>query len=368
MGRFLAIGLVLAAACGDNIDVDGIGSPPDDTVGPGELGTPTPRLVPQVCGAQSWTTNIAADPKMDVAVLPRQQGGATVLAVPYTGGTMTGFNLDARMNMIGEGAKVEIDNVFNGVSVSTVGDRLVAVSHNRDAVFVHMLDDDFANPQWIAKFPGSLISKPSLHEIQGDLVLPIATDDGLVLHRLYDSLEPRDTLLVKATEPAIAMDAVQLGVSTMAAWSTRGSCHLMMMPAFAAGPTTELSGACPSLRLAANAQSGEGLLAFAGHDGVRLVHFTPTHLGSESRLVRADATAPRVIFDGQRIWVSYLDVRGDVVIGFLDTDGKLVTTSLGGPQPFGAAYELVMMDGAPWVFALEADGYTAHRLCVGSRL
>jgi hypothetical protein len=27
-----------------------------------------------------------------------------------------------------------------------------------------------------------------------------------------------------------------------------------------------------------------------------------------------------------------------------------------------------MMDGAPWVFALEADGYTAHRLCVGSRL
>jgi hypothetical protein len=34
-----------------------------------------------------------------------------------------------------------------------------------------------------------------------------------------------------------------------------------------------------------------------------------------------------------------------------------------GPQPGFDAYELVMVDGQPWVMTLDVDGYTAHHVC-----
>jgi hypothetical protein len=38
--------------------------------------------------------------------------------------------------------------------------------------------------------------------------------------------------------------------------------------------------------------------------------------------------------------------------------------SLGAPQPERSGYELIMMDGAPTVFSVDAGGYTAYRMCV----
>ena len=41
--------------------------------------------------------------------------------------------------------------------------------------------------------------------------------------------------------------------------------------------------------------------------------------------------------------------------------------SLAGPQPHHQAYELAMVQGSPWVFALDANGYSAHRMCLAAQ-
>src|SRR5687767_13987797 len=125
MGRFLSIVAVLAAACGDNSDVEGPGPGPNDDIGPLNTGDVIPRYFPQVCGARSWTTNIADDPAMDLSVAPRPEG-ATILAVPRVGGSMTGFVLDTRMEMVGDGTKVAIDSAFDQVSASFINGRVVS--------------------------------------------------------------------------------------------------------------------------------------------------------------------------------------------------------------------------------------------------
>ena len=84
----------------------------------------------------------------------------------------------------------------------------------------------------------------------------------------------------------------------------------------------------------------------------------------DARLLRDSTSSPRAVFDGKNFWVSYLDARGDILVGFLDGDRKLVTMSLAGPRPDDQAYELLLVDGNPWVFALGNEGYTAHRMCV----
>ncbi len=72
------------------------------------------------------------------------------------------------------------------------------------------------------------------------------------------------------------------------------------------------------------------------------------------------------MYDGERFWISYLDARGDVVVGFLDEHNKPITMSLGAPQPERAGYELVMIDGASTVFSVDDKGYTAYSMCVDS--
>jgi len=38
--------------------------------------------------------------------------------------------------------------------------------------------------------------------------------------------------------------------------------------------------------------------------------------------------------------------------------------SLEGPKPYTSAYQLQMVEGAPWVFAFDNTGYTGNRMCV----
>ena len=74
--------------------------------------------------------------------------------------------------------------------------------------------------------------------------------------------------------------------------------------------------------------------------------------------------APRVVFDGSRYWVSYLNDHNDVIVGYIDGNNHLVSTSLNGPQPANDAYEMTMIDHNPWVFTLDANGYEAHKMCL----
>lgn len=361
MGRFSSILLLLLVACGDNLTDDGVVSGLPDQVHPNGNGTALPRYVPAVCGVQSWTTDLAAD-AMNVSVAPHP-AGAAVLAVPRAGGSIAGFVLDTRMDMI-NATKVPIDGTYTQVTASYLNDRTVAAAVHDDTIVVSLLDENLANPQLLAKVPGRFLAEPAFFHTQSELVMPVVGDDGLWLHRFDKSLTLLDSKHVLATAPATAMTAAQLGVAMLTAWSTESDCHLMLTSTYSPGTTAHVESACNAPRVAVDQHTGAGVMVFEGTDGVHEMPIQQTQFGGASRLVRPGSSAPRTLFDGTSFWVSYLDERGDIIVGFLDANRHLVSMSLAGPKPTAGAYDLVMVGQNPWVLSLGSDGYSAYRLCV----
>ena len=71
------------------------------------------------------------------------------------------------------------------------------------------------------------------------------------------------------------------------------------------------------------------------------------------------------MFDGDRYWISYLNARGEVTVGYLDDDRHIVSMGLTGVQPMAQAYDLAVIDGAVWVYALDGiSGYTGTQMCL----
>jgi hypothetical protein len=365
MGRFSAVVLLLLAACGDNLIVDdGAGPGPTDEVNPVGNQSPVPRYVPSVCGVQTWNANVG-DAGMNVSVAARPDG-AVMLATPRSGGTLSGIVMDTRMNMV-SAPKIAIDGTFTQVVASYVGNRITSTAVGGGAVFLHLLDDDLGNPQYTAKFPGTYVADPAFYNTQADLVMPIAGDDGLWLHRFDDSFEPLESKLLLATKPARSMAAAQMGVALLTAWSTDSECYMMLTSTFSAGLSKRIAVACADPRLAVDQKTGSAVMVFDSPAGVRMMSIQASQFGGDARVLRDATTAPRTLFDGTNFWISYLDSRGDVIVGFLDGNRQLVTMSLAGPKPEQEAYELVMVDNRPWVFSLGSEGYSAYRLCVDAQ-
>jgi hypothetical protein len=367
MGRFSSILLLLLAACGDNLTLEGPGPGPGDEVSPNGNATATPRYVPSVCGVQTWSTNITGDPGMNVSVAARPDGAA-VLATPRMGGMLTGFVLDTRMNMVSTN-KLAIDGLFTHVTASFIENRMVSTAVQGGAVFMHLLDNDLTNPQYTAKLPGTHIADPAFYRIQSDLVMPIAGDNGLWLHRFDDSFEPIGSMHVAPTKPVRSFTAAQMGVAVMTAWSTDSECYMMLTSTFSGGVDTRVPVACHDPRIAVNQTTGEGVMVFDSPEGVRMMGIQTTQFGGSARVLREGTSAARTLFDGTNFWISYLDQRGDVLIGLLDGNRQLTTMSLAGEgsKPEAQAYELVMVDNNPWVFSLGNEGYTAHRMCIATQ-
>ena len=251
------------------------------------------------------------------------------------------------------------------MSASQIDGRLVATAADIGAVRLSLLDDRLGNPREIAKLPLGFIADPAVFMADGARFVPIANDTGLVLHQFDAAWQPISSQQVATTsEPATGMTATQFGQTTLAVWSTQNTCNLMMLSTLSPNLGSQIAVPCAAPRIAAEAANGTATLVFEGGNAVRLMHISHTQMGGGSAMVRPGATSPRVVFDGQRYWVSYLDVRGDVIVGFVDGDGQVVSMSLAGPQPQHGAYELAMVDNAPWVFSLDATGYTAHRMCI----
>ncbi|HTL32959.1 MAG TPA: hypothetical protein VL326_07535 [Kofleriaceae bacterium] len=364
MGRFSSILVLLlgAAACGDNLGPDDTSiSGGTDQVDPSGNQTATPRFVPSVCGVQTYTTNLSGD-AMQLSVAARPQG-AVLLTTSTTGSLMSGFVLDDRMQMQAA-TKLAIDGSFTSVVASYRNERLVSTAVQDGAVFMHLLDPDLGNPQYTAKLPGRLVSEPAFYNVQGDMVMPIAGDDGLWMGRFQDSFEPIDGKLMIPTKPARSMAAAQIGVATFVAWSTDSECYMYETSTYGAGVDTRLPVACNDPKLAVNQKTGDGVMAFNTSEGVRLMAFSNTSFGGDSALLRDSTSDPRVMFDGTNFWVSYLDTRGDILVGFLDANHNPITMSLAGPKPSSQAYDLVMIQGAPWVVSLDNGTASAYRLCV----
>jgi hypothetical protein len=364
MGRTSATTLLLLslAACGDNLDDGSLGAGPADDIHPAGNGDVIPRYVPHVCGVNSWSPTVS-NPEMALSVVQRPTGGATLVSAPRAGGSIYGFNLDPRMDMVGVGQKV-LDGTFDNVSISYVGGRPVTTSVAGGAVYVNVLDDNLAYPQFITKVPGSFVGEPAFYKAQTNILMPVVDDTGLSMYRFDDSLEPIDSKHFVTTAPARSIAVSQLGTAMMTSWSTDTSCYLHVNTTYEAGVTATVDAPCTDPKIAINQTSGDGVMLFDSPQGIRLMGLHTTMMGGDARLIRSDATSPRALFDGTNFWVSYLDARGDIVVGFLDENHNPVTMSLGAAKPDRLGYELVEVEGSPWVFSLDADGYSAYRMCV----
>lgn len=362
MGRIWTTVLLLASACGDNLDTE-FPDGAENGVDNDGVGSPTARYAPQVCGISAWDPSFTLDPAIDVSVVARPGGGATLLSTPLAGGDLLGFQLSPRMDG-GAVTKVPIYNAqFAGVTVSYIQDRVISTAVADGGVYVHMLDDNLMSPQYIAKLPATSIGDPAFYYVQGNLVMPTATTEGMVMYRFDDSLEPLDSKLFKATKPASTVTSAQLGTNLMTAWSTDTECHLMINTTYEPGMTARVGAACPSPRIAVDQFKGNAVMLFESVEGIRMMPIYLSMFGGDAPVLRADATSPRVLFDGKRFWISYLDTRGDVIVGYLDEDMRPKTLSLGDPQPERSAYELIMLDGRPTIFSAEETGYKAYSLC-----
>ncbi len=171
-----------------------------------------------------------------------------------------------------------------------------------------------------------------------------------------------DTEVFSRSVPT-GMTSAAYGDDGMVAWSTTTSCHLQRI---SAGISSTQNFACKDARLATSYAERKGELVWQGGDSVMLSNIRASAHNeiADEKVLATEGTSPRVVFDGERFWVSYLNKLGELVVGYLDDNDNLVST-LADLRPLPGAHELVVMDGSLWAFAFDAEtGFGASRLCL----
>jgi hypothetical protein len=163
----------------------------------------------------------------------------------------------------------------------------------------------------------------------------------------------------------VSITAAPFLSDTILAWSTVGKqCHVQR---FAGKQESVQSFGCNEARIAMDPATISGQLVFV-EDGTLYrsdIRIDKENMMSTKVRLAEGATSPRVAFDhvGNRFWISYLDVHGDVIVGFLDTDGRLASRALQGLRPDAEAYDLSVFSDGPWVVSVFSEAFGAIRMC-----
>src|SRR5262249_19693916 len=149
-----------------------------------------------------------------------------------------------------------------------------------------------------------------------------------------------------------------------AVWSTDTECHFERISSRTTGTMRMTNDACRYARLASTGDQ----VAMAYENNNNNVGFVVDDAGTvalANAITIPNADSPRVVWSGSTYWLSYVDSDGKITIGYVDTDGMLLTTQLPDPAPTKFGYELAMYDGQPWLFSVDqAMKVNAARLCV----
>jgi hypothetical protein len=249
------------------------------------------------------------------------------------------------------------------VTAGIAAERLVLGALADDKVALALVRDDIGARHDLGEFEGSLVGQlPVVTAREANVALvggPLGVTANGFTGGLWEPMAP--TTVTKAG--VVSVTATQYIDDALVAWSTDSKeCHLVH---YATGKESVRRYGCDDARIAIDPLSRRGMLVSVQEGNVVR---TPIFVNVEGELltqqpVAEQATSPRVVFDGTRIWMTYLDARGDVVVGFVDAGGRLVARALEGTQPEVDAYELVVCGGAPWVVAITDQGVTAQRVC-----
>ena len=350
--------MLLLAACGNELRGPEITAPsPEQTPALGES-TTAPRWVPEVCGVQTWPGAMTANVAMAVVA---SGSGAAIFTVDKLGGPLIGYAIDARGKMTTAGTKLTADGGFTAVSASSVDGRYVVATVAGDTTLVNLITQDFAQVQQVGKLEGSLVAARPIVSARDQRLGVTAGATGVQLAS-FDGAWMQSTT-TKLAGPAIGMDAISFGQDALVAWSTDSGCMVQEV-AFTKTATGLTS--CRSPRLAAG-YGNRAELAYVGAGGVQVgdLYMSGATAIASTHAIGHDSTSPRIAFDGQRYWMTYIDARGDVVVGYLTADNSsLISMALEDVSPQADAYELTIVDGQPMVFSADANGYAAHAICL----
>jgi hypothetical protein len=357
--------LLVAAGCSTEAVVS---DPPvqiSDLPPTASSGAPAPSLKAEagVCHVDAWTTPSGAGREVQLAVVPLAQGAA-LFSVPKAGGPLTGFAIDQygliTTNPAGETVR---EGNFNSVHAGWVDGRIVTAVSDGKSLQVDAVSNDLVSHAKLAALLGTYSAQVPILHARDLRVMPTASADGVSYSTFDDQWQETHSTFALPSTGTIGMDAAQLRGDTgdtVVAWSSRNECQVERLLAQEWQTTPE---PCASPHFA-SVGGGRAELFFESLGRVGQYNVT----GAAGDLKGATffpelGTSPRAVFDGTRTWLSYLDVHGQVLAGFLDESGGFVHTAID-QTPTHDAYELAIVDGAPWVFTANETGYYAYEMCV----
>lgn len=366
LGSSLAVVLaVTAAGCGDDLtpsddSLDDVG----DHTGIDNSNTTKPLLVPELCAARNFDNAVVEDMSMVLRAIPTPMGTA-VLGVPKSGGALYGFVTDARGQVMGDmrGSKVVSGN-YTGLSASRVDGRLVAGLVQNDKVEMYAIKDDLSAIHELDTVGNSnVMSDSTVVRQRGDRIAFAGGADGVVMTR-FDQTWASQGQTIYSRDIPTSISSSSYGADAMFAWSTEHDCSISRM-----GPelVSTQHFACNNNHLAIDPSVKGGHMLFEGADGI---HDASIMVGMHNelatdRLIGPNGTSPRVGFDGEHFWGTYLDVHGSLVVGYIAGDGHLRAITLSNVRPTADAYDLSVTNNEVWVYAVDQEnGYTASRVCL----
>ena len=361
MRPFLPI-FLLCAACGDNLLVDPeVEGPPQDEPG---LEDPGAHFVPDICTARSWPSVKFQDRNVDLTVVPTPDGAA-VFTVAQDGGPLRGFAVDGRGELVTkeDGNIIRDDMTFHAVSAAYIDERIVtAAVSDEGSIAIDLVRPDLGAYANLDLARGNIVADMPMAVVRETRLATVGDDKGITGIRFDGSWKTMDTSIVGSTVP-VSMSATRYREDTLVAWSTEKTCSVSRI---AAERTSTRAFPCENGRVAMSNADRAGFMVYENGDSVMIATLK---VGGESEIANTRqlvdfGKAPKIIYDGSRFWVTYLNARNDVVVGYLDTAGNLVSMALEGTQPLGEGYELALVNGGLWLFTVDGAGAGAQRLCL----
>jgi hypothetical protein len=348
--------MLLLAACGDNLrgPDNSIDTP---TVDPSGTEQPAARWEPEICGIQTWDNAGATNLSMSVTATDM---GSTIFGVPTTAGPIVGYTIDAQGKMSTAGKAVTTAS-FTHVAATYVGGKYLVAATSDDKTTMMLVSEGLTYTEVLGVLEGGLVAAHPLIPSRRQLFTATAGNDGLQLAQ-YDVQFNQLGTNSLADGAVRGLDAVAFDADALVAWSTSNSCTVQTL----AFPKTAIgAGPCMNPRLAVGI-GDRAELAYTRPEGVFVgdLYMSGNNAIASVHPIASNATSPRIVFDGQRYWMSYIDARGGIAVGFLTDEGQLISMALEDTAPSADGYDLKLVDGQPVVYSAGPTGYAAHTMCI----
>lgn len=365
MRSFLAISLMVTGACGDNLGAGDDTGDHDTSGGAGidNSGAVINKLIPEVCAAHTWPSVFAQDKNLDLRAVPTQEGAA-IFSLARGGGPLYGFVVDSRGLIMGDAAGTKVvDGNFTSMSATQIDGRLVVATLDGTKIFVNMLRDDLGETHLLDTMAGNMLGDTLIMKSRGNYIAAAGGAAGIITSSFDANWTATGTQIVE-NSPPISMSSSSYGNDAMVAWSTPGDCHLARV---GANTHNTRPFACKNNRVAANFEEKSGQMVFEEGSGIRrsdILVGAHNDIANNNQLVSV-GKSPRVVHDGRRYWMSYINTHGDITLGYLEDDGSLASMAIEGIRPMDGAYDLAVIDGSVWVYAFDGDNrYSANKMCL----